>query len=593
MSRVPRNALLPFFLPLAMAAGCATVTPSERHNSETLREQSEQREDSVTTPLRPSEPAPKPRSIDPTAEAQYHVLVGELALRREQPAVAARAFLAALRNVPDLELATRATQLALAANDEALALEAAQQWLRLSPTDMEPREVILRVSMAQGDGAAALAQARQIVEGHAGGLDEGFRYVGLLLARVPPAAADAALSLLDLLLREYPQQAGAHYAMAMLALQFERLPLAETAALKARALAPDAREYALLLAGVQVRQDRFDEAVALVEAQLTELPADEQADLRLAFARILLDANSLERGRKQLEAVLAARPTDSEAALLLGMLSLGMGDTAAARGYLTPLLDGERKQEAALQLGRLAESEQKWQEALGFYSSINRGPAGLDAAIRRAVVMGRMGQTDDARALLAALRDEVPPLSVRLYLAEADLLMAEDAPAIARSVYDQALAEHPDHGDLLYGRSLALERLGEVTSAEQDLRRAIELDPDDARALNALGYMLIIHRGALAQARPLIEKALARAPNDPAIIDSMGWLLFREGDSQGALPYLQRAYALFPDPEVAAHLGEVLWMLGERDRAAAIWDGALAEHPEHPVLRETVQRLRP
>lgn len=592
MSLAPRHLLL-LTLPLALASACATVTPSERTTSETLREQAEQRQDSVTQPLPSPTPPPRPQAINRSTEAQYHVLVGELALRRDQPEVAARSFIAALRSMPDVELATRATQLALATNDEDLALEAAGHWLRLEPTAMEPREVILRVSLINGDGEQALQQARAIVQGHAGGVDDGFRYLGLLLARVPPAGSDRALSLIDLLLRDFPQQPGAHYAMAMLALQFERLSLAETAALQARELAPEAREYALLLAGVWVRQGRVDEAVTLVEAQLVDQPAETRGDLRLAFARILLDANRLTPARQQLEQVLVDQPEQSEAALLLGMLALNLGDTETARARLTPLLDSDRKQDAALQLGRLAESESRWEEALAFYASVNRGPAGLDAAIRRAVVMGRLGRTDEARALLEALRHDVPPLSVRLYLAEADILVTAGSLAAARQLYDRALAEHPGHLDLLYGRSLLLEEMGEIAASEADLQQMIEADPQDARALNALGYMLIVHHGALAQARPLIEQAIALAPDDAAVIDSMGWLLFREGDTAGALPYLQRAHDLFPDPEVAAHLGEVLWMLGNRDAARTVWQDALQRDPQHPLLRETLNRLQP
>lgn len=592
MSLAPRHLLL-LTLPLALVSACATVTPSERTTTETLREQAEQRQDSVTQPLPNPTPPPRPQAINRSTEAQYHVLVGELALRRDQPEVAARSFIAALRSMPDVELATRATQLALATNDEDLALEAAGHWLRLEPTAMEPREVILRVSLINGDGEQALQQARAIVQGHAGGIDDGFRYLGLLLARVPPAGSDRALSLIDLLLRDYPQQPGAHYAMAMLALQFERLSLAETAALQARELAPEAREYALLLAGVWVRQGRIDEAVALVEAQLVDQPAETRGDLRLAFARILLDANRLTPARQQLEQVLVDQPEQSEAALLLGMLALNLGDTETARARLTPLLDGDRKQDAALQLGRLAESESRWEEALAFYAGVNRGPAGLDAAIRRAVVMGRLGRTDEARALLEALRHDVPPLSVRLYLAEADILVTAGSLAAARQLYDRALAEHPGHLDLLYGRSLLLEEMGEIAASEADLQQMIEADPQDARALNALGYMLIVHHGALAQARPLIEQAIALAPDDAAVIDSMGWLLFREGDTAGALPYLQRAHDLFPDPEVAAHLGEVLWMLGDREAARTVWDAALERDPQHPLLRETLNRLQP
>jgi Flp pilus assembly protein TadD len=157
--------------------------------------------------------------------------------------------------------------------------------------------------------------------------------------------------------------------------------------------------------------------------------------------------------------------------------------------------------------------------------------------------------------------------------------------------YDQALREHPAEPDLLYGRSLVHERLQDVGAAEADLRRILQDDADDARAMNALGYMLTVHTERLDEARKLIKRALELSPDDAAVIDSMGWVEFRQGRPHEALALLEKAFSKNQDPEIAAHLGEVLWTLGRRDQARAIWEAALTRDPEHRVLRDTVDRL--
>jgi Flp pilus assembly protein TadD len=171
------------------------------------------------------------------------------------------------------------------------------------------------------------------------------------------------------------------------------------------------------------------------------------------------------------------------------------------------------------------------------------------------------------------------------------LLLDAGAGKDALALYDQALRENPGEGDLLYGRSLVHERLKDVASAEADLRRIIATDADDARAMNALGYMLTVHTERLAEARKLVARALELTPDDAAVIDSMGWIEFRQGRHREARALLEKAFGKVKDPEIAAHLGEVLWTLGERDRARAIWQAGLSKDPEHRVLRDTVQRL--
>lgn len=593
---VSASTSVPFYtlLLVALISGCASLSgPAERTATPAARTPTLEEPAAPATEPVEITPTPAPRPIDTTAEAQYQILVGELALRRDQPGVAARAFVTALRSNPDLELAQRATQLALRANDETLALEAAELWLRLDPSAVDAREVLLRVNLLRGRETEAARQARFIVEGHAAGVGDGFRHLALLLSRVPRTDAAAALALMRPLVAEHDDDAGAHHALSMLSLRFNRLDEAESAAAAAQQRAPDEGSHSLLRAGIWIRQGRIEEALDLVDRTLASSAAEERAELRLGVARVLLEAEANEPAKAQLEQVLADDPSSHDAAMILGVMALNANEPDRARRYLTPLLRGPRQQEAALQLGRLAESESRWEEALALYATVTRGGAALDAVVRRAWVLGKLDQLDDARALLQQVRDDYPQIAPRLYLAEGDLLTANGAPALAVETFSTGLAEHPEDADLLYGRSLALERLGRIPEAESDLRAILARRADDARALNALGYMLLVHTHRLDEAGPLIDQALALAPEDAAILDSKGWLLFKQGQVAESVEWLQRAYDRYPDPEVGAHLGEALWVLGREDEARAIWDAAREADPEHPVLQDTLNRLLP
>lgn len=543
-------------------------------------------------PAIPAAPAAEPIAIDP--EAQFHIMVGEMAANRGQPGLAATEFLAALRTVPDPALAARATGLAITAGNGPLLEQTARRWLEIEPNNMDPREVILQLALQRDSVEEAYAQSDAIVNGHAGGRDDGFRHVALMMAQ-QPGKSDTAIAVLKRLVQQYPQEAGAYYATALVALRYEHVEAAEVAAREAVRLRPESRENTLLLIGVLVKEQKLDESDSTLDA-LARRNKKESGDLRLAYAKLLLESSQRDRARTQLERIIKDNPKNEDALYALGVFNVNDGKTAQAKKQFQSLTKSlERGSDAHFQLGRIAEREKDWDAALGEYERVSSGPQALDAAVRRAAVLAQLGRTGEARATLAQMRQQFPPLAPRLRMAEGEILLEAGKPEEALAAYNDALRESPTDADLLYGRSLVYDRTGDQAASEADLRAIIATKPDDARALNALGYLLTVNGKAerLPEAQDLIGKALKLDPDDSAIIDSMGWVKYKLGQNEDARGYLQKAYDQTPDPEIAAHLGEVLWVLGQRDEARAVWTRALEDSPGHRVVVETMKRLTP
>ncbi|MDB5969817.1 MAG: hypothetical protein JWQ90_2267 [Hydrocarboniphaga sp.] len=546
-------------------------------------------------------PAPAPEAPDESdsvgvsdPEAQFHIMTGEMAANRGQPGLAATEFLAALKTVPDPALAARATGLAINAGNGALLELTARRWLEIEPNNMDPREVILQLGLQRGDAEEIYTQADAIINGHAGGRDDGFRHVALLMAQ-QPGKPDTSLAVLKRLVDQYPKEPGAYYATALVTLRYDQAAAAEVAARESVRLEPDSRENTLLLIGVLVKQQKIDEADKTLDA-LTKRNKKESGDLRLAYAKLLLESNQRERARAQLEKILKENPKNEDALYALGVFNVNDGKLDLAKKQFQSLTKNiERSSDAHFQLGRIAERQKNYEDALNEYKQVNAGAQALDAAVRRAAVLAQLGRSGEAREMLAEMRAQFPPLAQRLRMAEGEILLEAGKPEEALAAYNDALREAPNDADLLYGRSLVYDKTGDQAASEADLRAIIATKPDDARALNALGYLLTINGKAerLPEAQDLIGKALKLDPDDSAIIDSMGWVKYKLGQNEDARGYLQKAYDKTPDPEIAAHLGEVLWVLGQRDEARAVWTRALSESPGHKAVVETMQRLTP
>ncbi|MDR3416454.1 MAG: tetratricopeptide repeat protein [Nevskia sp.] len=569
---------LPLSLLVVLLCGCAAATAKDEAAATAVE----------AAPADAAAQSPKVSLGTPQEEAQYHVMAGEMAAGRQRPDIAAREFLQALDVLSDAPLAARATALALAANDDALALQAARKWQSLDTTSLDAREVVTRLALRAGQNEEAYQQCASIVRDHPGGIDDGFHHVALLLEQ-EPGKADEALALMDRLVTQYPKQAGAYRAQSLLALRYGKIDLAEHAAREALQLKPS-KEASLMLVASLVKKGDVAGADQVMDGVLKN-NADAK-DIRLGYAKLLIEADQHAHARDELEKVLKDDPGNAEAHYSLGLLALDDQQLDEAEAHFQTLQHkSDHQNEAEYFLGRIAESRHQPRQALAHYEKVTNGQEALDAAVHRAAMLAKLGKVEEARTLLESMREQFPPLSERFLMAEGEILLDAGAFDDALKLYEQALKDTPENNDILYSRSLVYERMSRVGDAEADLRKILAQAPDDARALNALGYTLTVHTDRLDEADKLVSRALELTPDDPAVIDSMGWLRFRQGRPQDALPLLQKAYARFPDAEVAAHLGEVLWTLGDKDKAQSVLSRASKTDPDNTQLRDTLKRL--
>jgi tetratricopeptide (TPR) repeat protein len=518
----------------------------------------------------------------------YEFLLGEIALQRGDLPLAAKTYLDLARRTRDPRVARRAVEVANQAKQTALALDAARLWYEL-----EPSVHALQVLAATLVAAKRVDEAGPVIEKlfSADGVnrENAFMQLNRLLAGNPDKTANQRV--VKNIAAKYPELPQAHFAVAQAAALAGDNDSAIAAARQAQKLRPD-WELAVLLEA-QVLQQRSPAAAAKRLGEFVEsYPSAREA--RLSYARVLVMEKRLPEARKQFEAVADASPKNPDVLYAVGLLAYQLKDYSAAEEYMKRVLGlGHSDPEGVRYvLGQIAEEQKLWPRAIEWYESIATGDHVMPARMRTANAIAKQGKLDEARAFLKRVAAENPEDAVQLTVAEAQLLRDAQRSAEAFALLSEALGKQPEQPDLLYDLALTAEKLERFDLLETHLRKLIEVKPDHAHAYNALGYSFAERNTRLPEARKLIEKALELAPEDYFIIDSMGWVLYREGDLKGAARELRRAYSGRPDAEIGAHLGEVLWMLGEKDEARRIWDEALKAGPENETLQKTLKRLR-
>jgi tetratricopeptide (TPR) repeat protein len=536
----------------------------------------------------PETPATALPRMDLTPRILYEFLVAELAGARGQLGLSLEAYMDLTRTTRDPRIARRAAEIALFARRYDVALEATRLWAEADPESPQPRQMLTSLQAATGRNAELEASLKPQLAG--AGKD-----VGVLLLQLNRALArhpdkKSAQELVDRLTEPYLGVSEAHFARAQAAHGAGDLPRSLAELDKAISLRPDWEQAAL--ARAQMTQDPADASRFLGRFVVDNPKA---RDARLAYARSLVAVKQFAEARKQFQMLLSDHQDNGDVVYAVAVLSLQLNDVAEAEKQLRRLVDMNHGESdaARLYLGQIAEERKQPDEALRWYGEVAAGSQYLPARLRMAQVQVRLQKLDEARRTLHETAAATPAERAQLLIAEAQLLRDAARPNDAYTVLADGLSAHPDQPELLYEAAMMAEKAGRPDAVEPHLRRLIAVRPEHAHAYNALGYSLADRNERLDEAQQLIDKALQLAPDDPFILDSKGWVLYRRGDAQGALVVLKKAFALRPDPEIAAHLGEVLWVLGRKDEARQTWGDAMKTSPGNEVLVGTVRKHAP
>lgn len=527
-----------------------------------------------------------PSSLTP--QLMYQFLLGEIAGQRGDLALSAEAYTDLAARTRDARVARRATEIALYARQSKQALRNGLLWLELEPDSLKARQAVASLLV----GAGRLAEAKPHLELwiKAGRPEQVFMQLHSLFARQGDKSAVAGL-VADLA-AAYPALPEARFAVAQSAWQAGQGLNALNALDDVLRIKPEWEHAALFRAQILQQKDGDEAAIAYMGSYLKDHP--QARDVRLAYAKQLARAGRLEESRLAFDVLVRDMPDNPEPHFALGLVAMQANDLDAARASFLKALDlgYEDRGGVHYSLGQIAEAKGDYEEAMSRYKSVS-GLQAFEAQLRVAMVLGKAGRLQEARDWLGKMTPGGDAQGVRIAQAEAELLRDAKRYAESFDVFDRALARYPDNLELLYDRAMAAEKLNRLDVLEKDLRRMIQLKPDYAHAYNALGYTLADRTSRLAEAIELLQKAINLAPDDPFIQDSMGWALFKAKRYPEAVEYLRRAYAGRPDPEIAAHLGEVLWVKGDREEARRIWQGGLKAYPDNESLRETLSRLAP
>lgn len=522
----------------------------------------------------------------------YNLLLGELAGRRGDIDVALESYETASMLSQDPEVAERALQIALYSQRWESVESIAKRWISLSPEDTAPHRVLLTAYIRKGDIEPAVEEAEKVIA--LSQTLEKRTYDDLLALFKRVNKPDVTAAIVEKLAQADAQAASRHFLQARLAAYHGDMPLAEQAVRHTLALEPEHTSALLLEAQLLIQQKKTGEGFKVLEEALARYP--DNLGLQLGYARLLVADQQYDKAIGQIDHIYGENSANGNLVFSLGLLAMESQALEKAEKYLSQAVNLDvRASEANLYLGRIADNQKKYDKAIAHYARVRHEEGQFEAQLRIAELMAAQGKIEPALTHLSLLRSRYSGVTnqVDFDLSEAEILRQAGRIEEALALLTRSLEARPDDTQLRYMRALLSDSVGMSEQFESDIHIVLEKEPKNAHALNALGYYWADKGIRLNEAKAYIEQAIALLPNDPAIIDSVGWIYYRLGNLEEALVHLRKAYKLLPEAEVAAHLGEVLWVMGEKAEARGIWTDALERFPKDKILRKVLERFKP
>jgi tetratricopeptide (TPR) repeat protein len=529
-------------------------------------------------------------SLEPTnysVNTFYALLVAEMAGQRQLYDVALGNYLLESHRTQDAGVTARATQIAQFIGADQAALDAATLWVKLDPKNPLAQQALSSelVKAARFSESALHLQKALDLEPLLN-----VNFISLLGVDMSEGSRELWLESLTPLVSRYKANQALLFNIASLHQQQENYDEALNICSELLKHHPEFYPAWSLKSRLQATQEKFDDAIKTIDAALHQFKNDKS--FLLLKARLLIKNKDIEQASDTFYKLHTDNPHDAQILLPLALTQLEQKKYDAAKLSLQKLLNLHQMQsEAHYYLARIEQYDGNDKAALNHYLAMKGGREYL--AAQGAIINIYLSQKDSDKAL-AHVRQQrtIDNENQQAYfLMEVDILNRTGQYDASLAVLNAALTAYQDSTDLRYSRAMVSEKLGNLEQLEQDLEHIINLEPDNATALNALGYTLADRSTRLDEAQALIEKALRIAPKDPAILDSLGWVYFRLGKLKESLELLQQAFAMFPDAEVAAHLGEVLWAMGDKLEAKDVWRKALEKNPDSQIIKDTLLRL--
>jgi len=537
----------------------------------------------------------KPQSItqaetqkELSGEVLYYLLSAEIAGQRGQVALSAVLYTKAAELTRDVNIAQQATRAAFYARDDKRAIIAAKLWNELEPNNIEAHQVLAALLVRAGETDAAVEHFEYVISHSKHDERQGFMFVTSMLSKEKDK--ESALKVMERLIEKRKNNPNALFSYSKLAFLTGSLDIAVRNIERVIQLQPDWTDAYILQANIFVRQGYKAHSLVVLRKAVEE--HSDNSKLRMFYARSLVDAKQFDEATNQFDELTSDPSLEHEARYALGLLALQMNKPAKAQDhFITLIKDKKHLAESQYYLAQTYELQNKLTEALLWYKKIRHNQYTFEAELRIALILAKQGQLEEARIRLQNISPDTLDKELRVYLAEGEMLNEAKQYEEAIALYTEALLQLTDNSRLLYARALTAEKLDRVDDAVKDLESIVERDPVNAQALNALGYTLIDKTAEINKGLGYVKKALKLEPNDPAILDSMGWAYYRLGQYDEALKYLRRAFAQLNDAEIAAHLGEVLWVAGQREEAQEIWSSALQQAPNDDLLLNVIQKF--
>ncbi len=542
----------------------------------------------VQSPVEVEEEEVDPGSF--TKDQLYQTIVSELGAQRGNLEVATENYFDLAFETRDLSIIQRAIQFASANNDLNALLQLSLLWAEIAPDEPQPHLMLSFQFLESGRFDQALSHMSTVLE--LGGTID-FDALASRTGALEPQQRVGLINNLKLLSERFPDHTSIRIALVQLLAQGQQLQAALDELTSLKESSGNSEQIALLEAQLWQGLEQGDRALRVLNRALREF--DDDKTLRFNYARLLIQNEQYEDAQEQFAILVQQDPEDYETFYSIALLDMEMENyDKAAETFLHLIEVDHRADDSQYYLGYLYEQLEQLDRAIEHYRQVSIGTNNFLAAQQQATRFAiEAGRLQDAHQWLGRLSQGQPRLEVLFTTIESGMLLQNDYIDEATELLNTALNKFPNDSDLLFSRVLLYDTVKDRAGSERDLRQIILMQPDDSRALNHLGYMLADQTTRFEEALELIQRAIAIAPDDPAIIDSLAWAQYKLGNYEQALINLRRAFAAFPDHEVASHLGEVLWQMGREEEASAIWQNALEARPDSELIRDVIERFQP